>query len=187
MAEHVILFAGPMGAGKTTAIRSLSEIDVVSTEAANTDRETVDKETTTVALDYGEIDLDGLEKVRLYGIPGQRRFDFMWQILKERAKGMMLLINNDAASPIDEMLEFLTEFDDLYQRGGVVIGISRSDVTPRPTVADYASALSAARPELIVPIFTVDPRSTEEMRMMLMTLIINIETRDAFGPLEVGS
>ena len=37
MAEHIILFAGPMGAGKTTAIRCLSEIEVVSTEAVNTD------------------------------------------------------------------------------------------------------------------------------------------------------
>lgn len=187
MAEHVILFAGPMGAGKTTAIRSLSEIDVVSTEAANTDRGTVDKATTTVALDYGEIDLDGIEKVRLYGIPGQRRFDFMWQILKERARGMLLLINNDSPDPIAEMLEFLTEFEDLYQRGGVVIGISRTDIAAQPTVTDYASALGVARPELVVPIFTVDPRSTEEMRMMLMTLIINIETRDTFGPVGVVS
>ena len=55
MAEHVILFTGPMGAGKTTAIRSLSEIEVVSTEAGNSERHIVDMATTTVALDYGEI------------------------------------------------------------------------------------------------------------------------------------
>ena len=53
MAEHVILFAGPMGAGKTTAISTLSEIAVVSTEAANSERDVVDKATTTVAPDYG--------------------------------------------------------------------------------------------------------------------------------------
>ena len=83
--EHIILFAGPMGAGKTTAIRTLSDIPVVSTEAANTDRAQSDKETTTVALDYGEISVSDEEKVRLYGIPGQRRFEFMWKILRERA------------------------------------------------------------------------------------------------------
>ena len=65
MAGHVVIFAGPMGAGKTTAIKTLSEIDVVSTEAANTDRDTVNKATTTVALDYGEIGLSDVEKVRL--------------------------------------------------------------------------------------------------------------------------
>ena len=57
--EHVILFAGPMGAGKTTAIRSLSDIPVISTEAMNFDRTTSDKATTTVALDYGEIHVSG--------------------------------------------------------------------------------------------------------------------------------
>jgi len=79
--EHVILFAGPMGAGKSTAIATLSDIEVVTTEAANTERHVVDKETTTVALDYGEITIGDDEKVRLYGVPGQKRFDFMWTIL----------------------------------------------------------------------------------------------------------
>ena len=68
--EHIILFAGPMGAGKTTAIQSLSDTPVIATEAANSDRETADKATTTVALDYGEIIVSDEEKIRLYGIPG---------------------------------------------------------------------------------------------------------------------
>ena len=101
MTEHVILFTGPMGAGKTTAIQSLSDVPVVHTEADNTERHIADKPTTTVALDYGEITLGADEKVRLYGTPGQRRFDFMWAILRERARGMVLLINNDATDPID--------------------------------------------------------------------------------------
>ncbi|TPX01006.1 ATP-binding protein, partial [Schumannella luteola] len=98
MAEYVILFAGPMGAGKTTAIRSLSEIEVVSTEAANSEPGAVDKPTTTVAMDYGEIDLDP-DMVRLYGIPGQERFDFMWDILRERAMGLIVLVNADDPEP----------------------------------------------------------------------------------------
>jgi signal recognition particle receptor subunit beta len=182
VAEHVILFAGPMGSGKTTAIQSLSEIEVVATEAANTERDVVDKPTTTVALDYGEIALGDEDKVRLYGIPGQRRFDFMWSILRERAEGMILLINNDAPDPIAAMLEFLDEFTDLYERGGVVIGVSRTDVTREPAVADYARALAAARPGLVIPVLGVDPRSAQHMRMALMALIVNIEMRATYAP-----
>ena len=182
MSEHVILFAGPMGSGKTTAIRSLSDVDVVATEAANTERDVVDKPTTTVALDYGEIGLNDEEKVRLYGIPGQRRFDFMWSILRERAEGMVLLINNDAPDPIAAMLEFLDEFTDLYERGGVVVGVSRTDVAREPTVADYAKALTAARPGLVIPVLGVDPRSAQHMRMALMALIVNIEMRATYAP-----
>lgn len=170
-----------MGAGKTTAIRTLSEIDVVSTEANNSERDVVDKPTTTVALDYGEIVLSNDEKIRMYGIPGQRRFDFMWNILKKRAEGMVLLVNNDVADPIAEMLAFMSDFRELCESGGVVVGISRSDVAPQPSTGDYARALAEVHPELTVPIFTLDPRDNNHMQMALLTLIVNIEMRATFG------
>jgi uncharacterized protein len=177
MAEHVILFAGPMGAGKTTAIVSLSETEVVSTEAANTDRETADKDTTTVALDYGEITLGDEDKVRLYGVPGQRRFDFMWQIIKERAIGMVLLVNNDAPDPVALMLEFLEEFGELHEKGGIVVGVTRSDVSPEPHLGAYSAAILEKMPERLIPVFSVDARNTEDMTIALMSLILNVETR----------
>ncbi len=181
MAEHVILFTGPMGAGKTTAIESLSEIEVVRTEANNTERHVVDKETTTVALDYGEILLGPQEKVRLYGIPGQKRFDFMWAILKQRAEGMVLLVNSDAPDPIAEMLFFLDEFRELYDRGGVVVGITRSDVVSGPGPREFSDALERTNPGLVIPVFTVDPRENDQMQSILLALVVNVEMRAAFG------
>lgn len=179
--EHIILFAGPMGAGKTTAIRTLSDIEVVSTEAANTDREQSDKDTTTVALDYGEISISDEEKIRLYGIPGQRRFDFMWRILRERAEGMVLLVHIDAPDAVASVREFIIEFFDLVERGGVVVGITRSDAAPGPTLTDFTDALEIQHPELMVPVMLVDPRDRSHMELLLMTLIANIETRAAYG------
>jgi uncharacterized protein len=170
-----------MGAGKTTAIQSLSEIEVVRTEANNSERHIVDKATTTVALDYGEIVIDGDDKVRLYGIPGQKRFDFMWAILKKRAKGMILLVNNDAPDPIAEMLTFIDEFRELYDRGGVVVGVSRSDVADGPTIAEFSEALERTNPGLVIPVFTVDPRDHDQMEDVLLALVINIEMRAAMG------
>jgi signal recognition particle receptor subunit beta len=176
-----------MGAGKTTAIRSLSEIEVVSTEANNSERHIVDKPTTTVALDYGEILIDGAEKVRLYGIPGQKRFDFMWAILKKRAKGMVLLVNSDAPDPIAEMLAFIEDFRELYDRGGVVVGISRADVVTGPTLADYSDALERTNPDLVIPVFTVDPRDRDQMQNVLLALIVNIEMRAMFAAMAEAS
>lgn len=181
MAEHVILFTGPMGAGKTTAIRSLSEIEVVSTEAGNSERHIVDKATTTVALDYGEIVIGSDDKVRLYGIPGQKRFNFMWTILKKRAKGMVLLVNTDAPDPIGELTFFLDEFRELYDRGGVVVGVTRSDVLDGPSLDDFHEALERTNPGLVIPVFTVDPRESSQMQNMLLALVVNIEMRAAFG------
>jgi signal recognition particle receptor subunit beta len=185
MAEHVILFTGPMGAGKTTAIRSLSEIEVVSTEAGNSERHIVDKATTTVALDYGEIQIGSDDKVRLYGIPGQKRFSFMWTILKKRAKGMVLLVNADAPDPLGELTFFLDEFRELYDRGGVVIGLSRSDVCDGPSIDDVYEALERTNPGLVIPVFTVDPRQSDQMQNLLLALVVNIEMRAAFGAVPV--
>lgn len=187
MAEHVILFTGPMGAGKTTAIESLSEIEVVRTEANNSERHIADKPTTTVALDYGEILITGDEKVRLYGIPGQKRFDFMWAILKKRAKGMILLVNSDAPDPITEMLTFLDDFRELYDRGGAVVAVTRSDVTPGPAIADYSEALERTNPDLTIPVFTVDPRDHDQMESVLLALVVNIEMRAALGALTASA
>lgn len=167
-----------MGAGKTTAIRSLSTIDVVSTEAANTDRATADKDTTTVALDYGEIDLGPDDKVRLYGVPGQSRFDFMWEILQQRAMGMILLVNADADSVESLVGEHLAAFRDLTERGGIAIGVTRTDVEISSSViAAIQTATERAIPERPVPVFTVDARDPAQMQVLLMALVADIDSR----------
>lgn len=179
MPEHVLLFAGPMGAGKTTAIRTLSEIEVVSTEAANTDRETADKDTTTVALDYGEITVGLDDKVRLYGVPGQDRFDFMWTILQQRAMGLMLFVNADAPEPHLLVGDQLGAFADLARRGGLVIGVTRTDIGSRDVVDRVRSIATALLPERTTPVFAVDARDPDQMNTMLMALIADVEMRAA--------
>lgn len=171
-----------MGSGKTTAIRSLSDIPVIATEAANSDRETADKATTTVALDYGEIGINDEEKIRLYGIPGQRRFDFMWRILRDRAEGMVLLVHNDGPDPVNAMREFLIEFDDLCRRGGAIVGITRMDVAPGPTLTTYTDVLEREHPDLVVPVMAVDPRDRGNMELLVMTMIANLEMRAVYAP-----
>lgn len=177
MAEHIFLFAGPMGAGKTTAICSVSEIEVVSTEARNNDRSITDKETTTVALDYGEILISDEERIRLYGLPGQKRFDFMWTILLERAMGLVLLVDNAARDPFADMLAFLDDFAPLVDRGAVVVAVSRTDLAPDPTIAVLSNALAEARPGMLIPIMPMDPRNSAEVRLVLMTLVASLEMR----------
>ncbi|WP_166865554.1 ATP/GTP-binding protein [Salinibacterium sp. ZJ70] len=177
MAEHVILVAGPMGAGKTTAISAVSDIPIVTTEARNTERDVVDKETTTVALDYGEIELAPREKLRLYGIPGQRRFAFMWKILAQRAVGLLVLVRGDAPDPLGDLDSFLTDFAEIGRRGAVVVGITRSDLASGPSLEDYRRLLAARFPELPAPVFTVDARRRSDLTTMLSVLAAGIDAR----------
>ena len=88
--KYKIVFGGKMGAGKTEAIKSLSEISVLSTEAQNTDEQAHSKALTTVGIDYGEIKLDEGVIVGLYGTPGQDRFDFVWSVICKGAIGAVV-------------------------------------------------------------------------------------------------
>ena len=92
-----------------------------------------------------------------------------------------MLVNRDAPDPIAEMNFFLDEFRELYDRGGVVIGISRSDLGTGPMLSDFTDALARTNPGLVIPVFTVDPRDRDQMQNVLLALIANIEMRAAFG------
>jgi signal recognition particle receptor subunit beta len=76
-----MVVTGPFSAGKTEFIQSVSEIDVVATERkiSNANERAV-KEATTVAMDFGRITVDEDLVLYLFGTPGQKRFDFMWEI-----------------------------------------------------------------------------------------------------------
>ena len=123
--EYVVLAAGPMGAGKTTAIAALSEIPVVSTDAVNTDLARNAKATTTVALDYGEITLGDGDKVRLYGVPGQERFEFMWRILAKGMGGYVVLVDTSRQFSVDDAKLILRRFREISPGTPYVVGVSR--------------------------------------------------------------
>jgi signal recognition particle receptor subunit beta len=94
---------------------------------------------------------------------------------------MILLVNNDARDPIGHMLDFVEEFRELYARGGIVVGVSRTDIAPAPSVAEYADALASVHSDLVIPVFTADPRDVGAMQILLMTLIANIEMRATYA------
>ena len=182
MAEHVILISGPMGVGKTTGIRAVSDSRVVSTEALNSDRETADKDTTTVALDYGEIHIGDEEKLRLYGLPGQRRFAFMWRILLDRAIGIIFLLDNTAADPLADLAEQLDAFAPLLDRGSALIAVTRSELSSSPSLGEYAAVAARIRPGRVIPVLPVDPRDGSQMRLALMSLVASIEMESRLTP-----
>jgi small GTP-binding protein len=89
-----ILITGDVGAGKTEFIRSISEIEIVSTDRPVSDEFRELKSETTVAMDFGRLTIDQGLVLHLFGTPGQVRFDFMWEILSFGMWGYIILFDS---------------------------------------------------------------------------------------------
>lgn len=175
--EYKLLFTGSMGAGKTTAIAAISEIPPVSTDVQNTDLETNAKATTTTALDYGEVTLESGDKFRLYGTPGQARFDFMWKILGVGALGVVILVDNSRPDPVADLREYLNAFADIARSSRAVIGIGRTETHERPSIDDHHQAIASFG--VPIPIVSVDVRRREDVLLLLDILFHQIEAFEA--------
>ena len=105
-----MVVTGPFNAGKTEFIQSVSEIDVVSTERKISSEVERIKETTTVAMDFGRITVDKEMVLYLFGTPGQKRFDFMWEILSEGMLGFVVIIDSSRPETFREARKILETF-----------------------------------------------------------------------------
>lgn len=180
MAVYKLVFAGPVGAGKTTAVQALSDIEVVSTESVASDETRRLKRTTTVAMDYGVMRLDNGDQVHLYGTPGQKRFDFMWEILAENALGLVLLLKGDAADPVSDLRTYVNEFREFIDQTGLVVGVTHADAAGwqvRHQVAREMENLG-----LPSTVMEADPRSRPQMATLVGTLIHGLDPIRAGAP-----
>lgn len=170
---YKVVFTGPVGAGKTTAIRSISDNLPMMTDVAATDDTRLRKASTTVAMDFGVIRLGRHEVVHLYGTPGQDRFDFMWEILREGALGLLILVDNARPDPVSDLLRFVDAYDAFIATTAVAVGITRTDLAPAPTRRAHLDALAGRG--IHCPVFTVDARDGRDVSLLLQALLFSID------------
>lgn len=169
--QYKIVFAGSMGAGKTEAIHSLSDIPVLATEVLNTDMEAHQKAQTTVGIDYGEFKLADDLTVGLYGTPGQSRFDFMWSIICKGAIGIVILIDHTHPDPLSELSTYVDTFKDYSNN--IVIGITHHDQEGQKLLQPYRDWLIAR--QLRYPLFFIDARQQDHVLLLVEALIAPLE------------
>lgn len=173
MSQYKIIFTGPVGAGKTTAINSISDLPPIKTDAAASDMTKSKKSATTVAMDYGVMNLPDGEKLHLYGTPGQERFDFMWDILVSGGIGLVLLLDNTRADPFVDMKFFLDAFDKFIGDTSVSIGITQMDISAKPSIEDYQAQLKTM--DLKFPVFAVDARVRHDVSILIQSLLYTLD------------
>ena len=173
MIESKIIFTGPVGVGKTTAIAAISDEPPIQTDARASDMTLSRKANTTVAMDYGVIRLDESTKVHLYGTPGQERFDFMWEILSQGSIGLILMLDNTRSNPLKDLQFFMDAFADLIEVAPMVIGVTKMDLQAKPDLNVYRAYLNEHH--INAPVFEIDAREENDVKNLVMALLFSID------------
>ncbi|CAM5598541.1 ATP-binding protein [Streptomyces spiroverticillatus] len=166
-----IVVVGGFGVGKTTLVRSVSEIRPLNTEETMTragegvdelDR-TSTKTATTVAFDFGRISVDDRTVLYLFGAPGQERFWFLWDRLFSGTLGAVVLVDTrrlaDSWYAIDRL-----------EHHGTPFVVARNDFGDASQHTDAQVREALDLPEH-VPMITCDARDRESAKGVLIKLV----------------
>jgi small GTP-binding protein len=162
-----VVVTGPFAAGKTTLIRTISEITVLSTERGITDETKSRKNETTVAMDFGRITIDRELVLYLFGTPGQERFDFMWEILGEGMLGYLLLVDAEREDSLAESIGIHDAFRRMA-RVPYVVALNRADGIDEAQEARIRDALGL---DPRVPVLPCDATDKESVKAVLLALL----------------
>ncbi len=167
--KYKIIVAGPVGAGKTTAVNSLTDDNAFMTDAAVSDEVTKKrKSSTTVGMDFGVVRLSENDEAYVYGTPGQQRFNFMWEILSEGAHGLILLFDNTRNYPLRDLKYFTQSFAGLIASQPLVIGVTRSDVSDEIPLEAYQQWLKELN--LNTTVHFIDARKKADIEQLVHLL-----------------
>ena len=171
-----VVATGPFNAGKTQFIRSISEIDVVSTESKPTGPAERMRDETTVAMDFGRITIDDDLVLYLFGTPGQRRFDFMWEILTEGMLGFIVLVDSTRPETFREARYILHVFRS-HSSTPYIVAANKQDLPDVWSPEDLRIALKIDRDIKVVPCVATD---REQVKKALLELLYTVlEQMDA--------
>ncbi|HEY6577019.1 MAG TPA: ATP/GTP-binding protein [Mycobacterium sp.] len=169
-ASTKIVISGGFGAGKTTFVGTVSEIMPLRTEALVTNASqgldglaaTPQKNTTTVAMDFGRITLAEDLVLYLFGTPGQRRFWFMWDDLVRGAIGAIILVD------VRRLQDSFAAVDFFEARNlPFLIAVNEFDDASRHPPHEVRKALALADH---IPVVTVDARDRHSARAALIAV-----------------
>ena len=168
-----IVVTGPFAAGKTTLIRTISEITVLSTERGISDETSARKRETTVAMDFGRIGIDNDLVLYLFGTPGQDRFEFMWEVLGEGMLGYVLVVDGDREESPQEARSILDAFRKMAKVPFVVAVNRANGFAP----VDEERLREVLELEADVPVLPVDATDKASVKDVLLTLLNHILDR----------
>ena len=144
---------------------------MVSTERRISAKEEMIKEATTVAMDFGRITVDDELMLYLFGTPGQRRFDFMWEILSEGMLGFIVMVDSARPETFREARSILETFR-AYAPTPYVVAANKQDMKDAWDLDDMRVALRLDPKVKFLPCVARDKESVKKVLLELLYTIL---------------
>ena len=168
-----ILITGSFGSGKTTFVKTLSEIDPLLTEKniSRPERRSENKQTTTVAMDMGKLKIGDDIEVHLFSTPGQERFDFMFDILSKGILGAIILVDATSEESItvaEDLAKKIRERFDIP----MLYAVTKLDMPNAKSLEEIKAFLSSIEGVSVEPLDPRDKESGKEVLVKLLSMMV---------------
>jgi small GTP-binding protein len=166
---YKIIVTGPFNSGKTAFISTISDIEVVTTERKITTEDRGIKAETTVAMDYGRVELDG-KVLHLNGTPGQARFDFMWEILAREMNAFVVLVDATDPPSFPDAAELIRLFSGFHDVPYLVVA-NKTDLPGVVSLAEVRRRMNPGDDVTVMPCVATQKSSVRQVLLQIIELI----------------
>lgn len=168
-----VTFVGPFGVGKTTAVVTVSDTSVATTDVASTAARLRGgrhlKATTTVGLEIGDWTSPDGRLVSVVGTPGQERFDAVRRSAMPRSSAVVLWIfghHDYAVLDAELWLEFICQD---VPRHLLTVAVTRLPDAPEGRLDEIRAAVRTI--DEGIPVVVADPRDRDDVATVLTTAL----------------
>ena len=166
---YKIIVTGPFNSGKTQFIKTISDIDVVTTERKITTEDRGIKAETTVAMDYGRVKL-GDTVLHLNGTPGQARFDFMWEILANEMDGFIVLVDSTDRPSFPDAADLIKLFNEFHTVPHLVVA-NKTDLPGAASLSEVRRGVAPSGDVTVMPCVAISKSSVRQVLLQMIDLI----------------
>jgi uncharacterized protein len=166
---YKIIVTGPFNSGKTAFIGAISDIAVVTTEKKITTEDRGIKNETTVAMDYGRVDIDG-RVLHLSGTPGQTRFSFMWDILAREMNAFIVLVDSTDRPSFPDAAELISLFSSFHSVP-YLVAANKSDLPGAVSLEDVRRGTGTGPNVTVMPCVATEKSSVRQVLRQVIELI----------------
>ncbi len=164
-----VVVSGVGGSGKTTFVRAISEVGLVSTERCPAGEGTSPH--AKIVVDFGRVAMAPDLVLHLFGVPALQAFDLLWWIHCAEAVGWVILVDSTRPETFRDALK-IADFAKSFRDTPCVIVANKQDAENAWGPEELRLALRLPTDVPVLPCVATDRDSVKNVLLELLYLVL---------------